>query len=119
MTCNTKDGYSKDAMATFDISDKDFEEKVLKSEKPVLVDFWAEWCGPCKMAEPVLEELAEEYDDKVLIAKLNVDENQTFTGKYGVMSIPTTILFKDGEELGRQTGFAGKQVFEDLMKKGL
>ncbi len=106
-------------MATFNVTDADFQDKVLNSEKPVLVDFWAEWCGPCKMAEPVLEELSEEYNDKVLVAKLDVDANQEFVGKYGVMSIPTTILFKDGEEIGRQTGFAGKQAFEDLMKKGL
>jgi thioredoxin 1 len=84
----------------------------------VLVDFWAEWCGPCKMAGPVLEELSETYKDKVIVMKLNIDENSSMPQKYGVMSIPTTILFKDGKELGRQVGFSGKQNFEDLMKKG-
>lgn len=105
-------------MATINVTDQDFEEKVLKADKPVLVDFWAEWCGPCKMAEPVLEELSEEYKDKVTIAKLDVDKNQQTTQKYGIMSIPTTILFKGGEEAGRQVGFAGKKPFEDLIDKG-
>jgi thioredoxin 1 len=106
-------------MATTTVTDKDFEEKVVKSPSPVLVDFWATWCGPCKMAEPVLEELSEAYQGKVGITKLNVDENQTTTVKFGVMSIPTTILFMGGKELGRQVGFAGKQAFEDLIKKGV
>lgn len=106
-------------MATFEITDNDFEEKVLKSETPVLVDFWAPWCTPCKMAEPVLEELAETYAGKVAIAKINVDEHIANPQKYGVMSIPTTILFKKGEEIGRQIGFAGKEAFEDLIKKGI
>lgn len=106
-------------MATWAVTDKDFEGKVVKSGIPVLVDFWASWCGPCKMAEPVLEELSEAYKGKVEIAKLNVDENPASTGKYQVMSIPTTILFKQGKELGRQIGFAGKNIFEDLIKKGL
>lgn len=105
-------------MAVIKVTDATFEQEVLKNSLPVLVDFYAEWCGPCKMAEPVLEELSESYKDKVLIVKINVDENQ-IPSKYGVMSIPTTILFKGGNEVGRQTGFGGKQQFEELIKKGV
>ncbi len=106
-------------MATVDITDLQFDEQVLKNTLPVLVDFWAPWCGPCKMAEPVLEELSQEFDGKVLIMKMNVDENQEHSSKFGVMSIPTTILFKGGQEIGRQIGFAGKKGFEDLLKKAI
>jgi len=106
-------------MAMQDIKDSEFEDKVVKSELPVFVDFWAPWCGPCKMAGPVLEELSKDYDGKVNFVKVNVDENQSMPEKYGVMSIPTTVLFKEGKEIARQVGFAGKQGFEDTIKKGL
>jgi len=106
-------------MATQDVTDADFDSRVLANKVPTLVDFWAPWCTPCKMAEPILEELSEVYKGKAEIMKLNVDENNKTTVKYSVMSIPTTILYKEGNEVGRQIGFAGKQAFEDLIKKGL
>ena len=82
-----------------------------------MVDFWAEWCGPCKMAAPVIDDLADEYAGKVTVAKLDVDAEPEVAQKFGVMSIPTVILFKDGVELARQVGFAGKQGYLDLLKK--
>lgn len=106
-------------MACIDITDQNFDSIVLQGKIPVLVDFWAPWCGPCKMAGPILEELSETYKDKVAIVKLNVDDNQVNPVKFGVMSIPTTILFKDGKELGRTVGFSGKQSFEELIQKGV
>ena len=106
-------------MALNKVTDSSFDQDVLKNSLPVLVDFYADWCGPCKMAEPILEELSENYKGKLVLVKINVDENQITSGKLVVMSIPTTILFKDGVEIGRQIGFGGKQSFEDLIKKGL
>lgn len=102
---------------TLTFTDDTFEEDVLKSDKPVMVDFWAPWCGPCLMAAPVIEELAEENKDKFKIGKLNVDDNQQTSVKYGVMSIPTVILFQKGEEVSRKIGFAGKKMYEDLLSK--
>jgi thioredoxin 1 len=104
-------------MAIADIKDIEFETKVISSPLPVLVDFWAPWCGPCKMALPVLEELSEAYKEKVSFVKINVDDDPKIAEKLGIMSIPTTVLFKEGKEIGRQVGFAGKQGFEDLIKK--
>ena len=106
-------------MASIDIVDQNFDAQVLQNKLPVLVDFWAEWCGPCKMAGPGLDELSEVYKDKLLIVKLNVDQNPVNSQKYGIMSIPTTILFKNGKEIDRQVGFSGKEAYETLMKKGL
>lgn len=106
-------------MAVTKVTDSDFETKVLQNKLPTLVDFYADWCGPCRMAEPILEELSESYKEKVEIVKLNVDENKVSSTKFGVMSIPTTILFKNGKEVGRQVGFGGKQTFEELIKKGV
>ncbi len=90
------------------INDNEFEDKVLKATKPVLVDFWAEWCGPCKMLNPILQELSEEMKDKIDIVKINIDENPNTPSKFGVRSIPTMILFKDGENLGTKLGAVPK-----------
>ena len=96
-------------MGVAKVSDADFEAQVLKSAEPVVVDFWAEWCGPCKMIAPALEELAGTMNGKVKIVKLNVDENPATAAKYGIMSIPTLMLFKNGELASRQVGAAPKQ----------
>lgn len=104
-------------MAAIFVTDSDFQDKVVSSKLPVMVDFYADWCTPCKMAAPILEELSDEYKDKLIIAKLNVDQNPTTSQKYDVMSIPTVILLKDGKEVGRQIGFAGKAGYEELIKK--
>lgn len=106
-------------MAIVEVGDKDFEEKVIKSELPVLVDFWASWCTPCRMAEPILHGVSEEYKGRLTVAKVNVDENKTTASKFGIMSIPTTVLFKAGKEIGREVGFSGKDAFIELVKKGV
>ena len=94
------------------VSDADFEAQVLKAAEPVVVDFWAEWCGPCRMIGPALEEIAGSLGGKVKIVKLNVDESPKTAQKYGIMSIPTLMLFKNGELASRQVGAAPKQKLE-------
>ncbi|HET6777200.1 MAG TPA: thioredoxin [Actinomycetota bacterium] len=93
-----------------DVTDQDFEEHVLKSDEPVLVDFWAEWCVPCHMVSPVVEEIGQEKGESLRVAKLNIDENPEVTRRYGVMSIPTLMLFKGGEEKARVVGARGKEA---------
>ncbi len=94
------------------VSDASFESEVLKAAGPVVVDFWAEWCGPCRMIAPALEEIAGSLGNKVKILKLNVDENPATAAKYGIMSIPTLMIFKNGEMASRQVGAAPKQKLE-------
>ena len=99
-------------MAVGKVSDASFESDVLKATEPVVVDFWAEWCGPCKMIAPALDEIAATMGDKVKIVKLNVDENPGTASKYGIMSIPTLMIFKNGELASRQVGAAPRQKLE-------
>jgi thioredoxin 1 len=90
------------------ISDSTFEADVLKSEKPVLVDYWAEWCGPCKMIAPILDEVSNSYQDKLVVAKMNVDENRDIPAKFGIRGIPTLMLFKDGQLAATKVGALSK-----------
>ena len=101
------------------VTDQNFDSEVLKSSQPVLVDFWAVWCGPCRMIAPTVEALANDYVGKAKIAKMNVDENQGVPGQYGIRSIPTLLLFKDGQVRGQIVGAQGRDAIENLIKQNL
>lgn len=100
---------------TIELNDSNFDQ-VVNSEKPVLVDFWAEWCGPCKMIGPLVEELAGEYEGKAVIAKLNVDENPDVTARYGIRNIPTLLVFKKGQIVDKQIGAVPKSVLAQKLE---
>ena len=105
------------AEGIFEVSDGSFEAEVLKSNKPVLVDFWAPWCGPCRAIAPVVEELAKEYGDKVKFAKCNVDDNPVTPGQYGIKAIPTLIFFSNGKVADQITGMVAKSKLVESLEK--
>ena len=104
---------------TVEVTDKNFEEVVVKSDKLTLVDFWAEWCGPCRMVSPILAELAEDYQDKIQVTKLDVDSNPTVSAKYGIRNIPTILFFKGSEIVDKQVGAVPKNVLADKIDSHL
>ena len=107
--------YKKNIAMALEITDATFEEIVLKSDKPVLVDFWAAWCGPCRMVGPIIDQVSNDYEGKAVVGKMDVDANQEFAAKYGVRNIPTVLVFNKGELVGRQVGVAQKSVYAEAI----
>lgn len=105
--------------AIIEVSDSNFESEVVKSDVPVLVDFWAPWCGPCRAIAPIVEEISSSYEGKIKVGKMNVDENQATTMKFGIRSIPTIIMFKDGEIVDQIIGAVPKGEIERVVEKSL
>ena len=101
------------------ITEDNFDSEVLNSNQPVLVDFWAEWCGPCKQISPILSEIAKEYENKITIAKINIDNNPEVPSKYGILSIPTLILFNNGKMVGSQIGLLDKQTLTNWIDENI
>lgn len=100
----------KDKKMVVELTDSNFDEIVNNTDKPIVIDLWAEWCGPCRMITPIMEDMDKEYEDKAIITKLNVDENPETTGKFGVRNIPTVLFLKDGQVVDKQVGAVPKQV---------
>ena len=101
--------------AIINAGDSDFEETVLKSDKPVLVDFWAAWCGPCRMVGPIIDELSEEYEGKAVVGKVDIDSNQQYAAQFGVRNIPTVLVFKNGELVDRKVGVSSKNDYAQAL----
>ena len=106
-------------MPTIKVTDENFETEVIKSQKPVIVDFWAEWCGPCKMVGPILEELSDEMSDKITIAKHNIDEEPNTPTKYGIRGIPTMLLFKENELIATKVGASTKSDIKSWIEQNI
>jgi thioredoxin 1 len=106
-------------MSTIKISDETFEENVIKNNKPIIIDFWAEWCAPCKQIGPILEEISDEYNDKIIIGKMDVDENPETPGKYQIRGIPTMLLFNKGELIDTKVGMSSKDDLKEWIDKNI
>ena len=100
-----------------EITDSSFEQTVLKSDKPVMVDFWAAWCGPCRMVGPIMDELSSEYEGKAVVGKVDIDSNQQYAAQFGVRNIPTVLIFQNGELVDRKVGVSSKSDYADALDK--